>query len=1845
MDKNSVLPAYGFDEISGIYRRPEYSSIDYSDGDSVEERIHALINATDDRTVLSDEIRNHCTDWPTIYHLSCSRSNVLRPFEEALKNAKVLEIGAGCGAITRYLGESSSSVVAVEGSIRRATIARSRTRDLENVAIVAENFSSFTTEAKFDIVTLIGVLEYANLFVEGPNPALVMLERARSFLKPDGFLVIAIENKLGLKYFAGAPEDHIWKPMYGIENLYQHNQVKTYGRRELEQLICDSGFSKSEFLAPFPDYKLPNSILTETGIAAADFDSTTFAIQNARKDLQLPTDLYFSLDLAWQSVGENGLTMELSNSFIAIAHNSPNPGLFRSKLGFHYSTERKAVFCKKAEFIQTGGSIEVHTSPLVKNKGDIDTGYLIHKIEEIQPYSQGRIYMDLLRTAVTHDGWKIDDVASILSEYVSFILSQTSATEHNLHGDVYVKIPGHLIDLLPQNIVLDPTGKMGAFDQEWELIDEVPIGWILFRTLLVLLQGLLKIGKPLDKFPKTREGFMLAVFGAMGFRVTAKDLCYFSELESKLQSEVSGRPVSLYLNWWAQSPLPIQGHHELINEQVEQISTSKAKIESMALEISKSHQKISKSHQEISQLRQEIRQLGEANDALHTQCSILSQNFQTAQAQLSYAAGIVKTRSTLKGAIRGLIKATFRSLGLHKYRDRRAINRIAHSRLFNPEYYLEKYDDVKASGIEPAAHYFYHGWNELRDPSPKFSTSTYLKNNLDVLSIGINPLIHYLNHGKTEGRASYPTGDSLHFQLSSAKCGDFTPVAPYYPNPFYVSANSLAKKRIGLNLRNPSPVQANAAVTSLKNSGADFHIIISSNNPSGLHEIESQLSGNNLTIQFSRPTSENRLVNFLRLFHSPKMLFDAVGEIDFTNSKDSLPDSTVEDSFHEDPYLLNQFIALTLAECTLVRWNIDLSQEELCSRPPFAGGEPVRAISPSKEIVATSNLPDDYPLTDAFAVDYTYVRHFLQSFELEELDGTNGNADTSEADALLSYFLSSARLSKNASFIISSAESSYSHGPYYESQIGFDPSANTNNIKALAYYLPQFHPIPENDEWHGKGFTEWNKVRSANQLFQDHYQQHVPHEDLGYYLLDSAVQLRRQAEMLKRAGMHGFIFYHYWFTGKLILEKPAQYLLSDTSLDIPFCFCWANENWTRRWDGNDKDVLLAQHYSKQDARDFIQYLIPFFKDSRHLRVDNRPVLFIYRPDAMEMVEDYVSIWKHECAAAGLSAPYIVATLTRGATTPLDYGMDAGVERPLHDWTGGVVPDIRSQLTPYRSLNGSVLDYSEVARFYMNANTQKDFTYFRSLVPQWDNTPRYGEQAYLLHNFNSEVFQNWMECLLDYSIKSLPRDRRFVIVNAWNEWGEGAHLEPDQYIGYGYLNSIGRALTRTPFFPVIESDEQRQNAPVLLRFSKVVEQELLQETAEAEKFIRCLKFSLEGFQVSLDSSQQHLKQLFTTNKVCTFAAIDANPECFIEFHDVVLHTKKSIVDLIQFSQRFPDFLICVNIRNLPELFFESSLSCLSVTEDHKLYISAGKLVGKKIGRKIAPTAMGFVINGSQNFDFLEANGSRPRVNSLIRVHPGADLQHLQHALFSLFSQRHVDITAWIMLQNFDDAMTVRLTDLLQALPWPGDCDWKLHHFSSKTASDDLRSEMLTEGLKLIGKGYATFLDFDDVLFPDAYAHFAGRLKSTRKRATFARVYKTTVDELGIVRQRDREFEYGYSYYDFLQRNCLPLHTVMLDLSQIDLSEIIYHSEMKYMEDYYLLLQILNEEDSDWLSLGNGVYIGDYCHFINRTGNTLAISQMKKDALIKQPQYIFCDEKISQLRLPLIEQHLSRKTSSA
>ncbi len=399
-------------------------------------KIAEIIESSDDISLLSEKIFRQCNDWQSIYHLSRLRANILRPFESIIKGSNILEIGAGCGTITRYLGECGANVFALECSLRSADIARSRTKNLNNVTVTTDNLDNFKCDLQFDLITIIGVIKYANLFTLKDKPALSMLKYAVSLLKPNGKLIIAVDNKLGLKYFAGAMENCNRQPMYGIEGRFLDNQPQSFGKIELLKLLEEAGLVKSELLAPFPDHDFPVSIITEQGAINNCFDGATLAGQSIRSPQQQSTNT-FSCALAWKGIFNNHLTMDMTNSLLVIASNKKQPLVNPNILAYHYSTTRLPHFCKETKFIlNDAGDITVNCSMLqpLQINPIISKGISL-SAPNSSPYFLGKPFISEFIDTINSTGWTVEDIYPFASKYIGAIKNVVKAHGGNINTE------------------------------------------------------------------------------------------------------------------------------------------------------------------------------------------------------------------------------------------------------------------------------------------------------------------------------------------------------------------------------------------------------------------------------------------------------------------------------------------------------------------------------------------------------------------------------------------------------------------------------------------------------------------------------------------------------------------------------------------------------------------------------------------------------------------------------------------------------------------------------------------------------------------------------------------------------------------------------------------------------------------------------------------------------------------------------------------------------------------------------------------------------------------------------------------------------------------------------------------------------------------------------------------------------------------------------------------------------------------------------------------------------------------------------------------------------------------
>ncbi|KAF0102861.1 MAG: polysaccharide biosynthesis protein [bacterium] len=362
------------------------------------------------------------------------------------------------------------------------------------------------------------------------------------------------------------------------------------------------------------------------------------------------------------------------------------------------------------------------------------------------------------------------------------------------------------------------------------------------------------------------------------------------------------------------------------------------------------------------------------------------------------------------------------------------------------------------------------------------------------------------------------------------------------------------------------------------------------------------------------------------------------------------------------------------------------------------------------------------------------------------------------------------------------------------------PSAD---IRAIAFYLPQFHPIPENDEWWGKGFTEWRNVTKANPVFPEHYQPHLP-ADLGFYDLRLPEVREAQAELARQYGIHGFCYYHYWFNGRRILERPFNEVLQSGKPDFPFCLCWANENWTRVWDGGERNVLLSQIYSSEDDLAHIRSLISAFKDPRYIRIDGKPLFLVYRTESLPNPFKSAQIWREEAARAGIGDLYLVRVAGFDDTVdPREIGFDAAVEF-APDWRKSVDSVHRDPISRLLInfgigskgyLNHFVTRYDGLIR-RMQDKPMPDYIFFRCVTPGFDNSSRRSRGAAILIGNTPERYGSWLADVVQQTRRHYIGDHRLVFINAWNEWAEGNHLEPDLRNGLSFLEATRQALDST-----------------------------------------------------------------------------------------------------------------------------------------------------------------------------------------------------------------------------------------------------------------------------------------------------------------------------------------------------------------------------------------------------------------------------------------------------------------
>ncbi|MEZ5286840.1 MAG: hypothetical protein R2712_18935 [Vicinamibacterales bacterium] len=514
----------------------------YSDGEAVERRLLEVVGGAADVSLHSAELAVAISDWPSRYHLSAGRAHLLRPLEHLL-TGRTLEVGAGCGALTRFLGELGGDVIAVEGSRRRAEIAATRCRDLPNVSVFHDQFERFAYGERYSAITMVGVLEWAARFgdaVQGPRR---LLAHAASLLDDHGVVIVAIENQLGLKYLAGWPEDHLGVALRGVDNAYAAGEPRTFGLGELTSLLSEAGLDHHAVFAPFPDYKLPRVIVSPIGLEHGPWSRDIAALVAATPvaDPQAPVLPVFSLEQALELAARNGLLRGLANSFLVVAGKSPVGAVpDDAALAWHYSHTRRLTAEQETRFSRSArGRIDMRRRVIADASAPSGEARVRQRPSADDRFVPGELWLGRLGRILNRPGWAAADVAAWAAPWRDAL-----AREARLHRPApSAHIPPHLVDATPFNLVVS-DGAFRFFDLEWEPQWQVEFGFALFRGVFWSLSRFRSVAPPAEGVSLMAADLSCAVLDALGTPVAPADRARYLAIEADFQHATTGASVA-----------------------------------------------------------------------------------------------------------------------------------------------------------------------------------------------------------------------------------------------------------------------------------------------------------------------------------------------------------------------------------------------------------------------------------------------------------------------------------------------------------------------------------------------------------------------------------------------------------------------------------------------------------------------------------------------------------------------------------------------------------------------------------------------------------------------------------------------------------------------------------------------------------------------------------------------------------------------------------------------------------------------------------------------------------------------------------------------------------------------------------------------------------------------------------------------------------------------------------------------------------------------------------------------------------------------------------------------------
>ncbi|MEP6020163.1 MAG: rRNA adenine N-6-methyltransferase family protein [Paracoccaceae bacterium] len=515
----------------------------YSDGDESENYMLSVIQSAKDCSVMSDELSAAMKDFPSTYHLHHQRCNLLRPISSDLKGP-ILEIGAGCGVLTRFLGEQGHQVFALEGSPRRASIIGARCRDLPNVSVIQANFQDFRVFQKFQTITLIGVLEYARLYFSdggAGDPVDHTLKHVSDMLLPEGALIVAIENQLGLKYFAGYPEDHLSIAMAGVENQYTDKSVVTFGRKTLSEKLSMAGLNHQRFAYPFPDYKFPQAVLFEDAMSGQNAHRYAPLVAGTlASDPQKPRRQNFRMSMAIQPVMQNGLGADLANSFLITASSSQSAisSPTTANVVYYGNCDRKKPYLKEVRIQEDSGVLDVERRAICKNVASDNEE--ITQVLENEPFVEGTLWASELQKLLIRTKWTLDDLTDWARVWLE-ALKEEADLEADMNLSPLTKLNGSLLDAIPKNLVINPKGERRFFDLEWHTKKPLELGYLITRGLWASLLEVEYIETSRNEYDIT--SLIQEVSSRLGFSMSRAEIDAYLVQEAAFQQKVFDKPA------------------------------------------------------------------------------------------------------------------------------------------------------------------------------------------------------------------------------------------------------------------------------------------------------------------------------------------------------------------------------------------------------------------------------------------------------------------------------------------------------------------------------------------------------------------------------------------------------------------------------------------------------------------------------------------------------------------------------------------------------------------------------------------------------------------------------------------------------------------------------------------------------------------------------------------------------------------------------------------------------------------------------------------------------------------------------------------------------------------------------------------------------------------------------------------------------------------------------------------------------------------------------------------------------------------------------------------------------